>query len=119
MTSWFESLFSGGAIPAMDRGIRFAAARHRLIVENIANADTPGYRRKDLDPLDFREALRAASAGSGAGSGILRHDQNNVDLEQELGLLAKNAGYHNQMALLLRKAFEQIRIAVAERAPAS
>src|SRR5436853_7772541 len=27
--------------------------RQRLLAENVANADTPGYRPRDLTPLDF------------------------------------------------------------------
>lgn len=140
MASLFEGLFSGGAILALERGLQFSSARHRLILENIANADTPGYRRKDLDVGSFEAAMKEAAAkGSwegkgleprmlrdGEGSaekvggirreGLLRHDRNNVDMEMELALLRKNGSYFNQMASLLRKSFEGIRLAIAERA---
>ncbi len=36
---------------------RHAAARHRLVAENVANADTPGYRARDLRP--FGEMVNA------------------------------------------------------------
>lgn len=39
---------------------RHAAARHELIAENIANADTPGYKAKDLE--DFSSAFSRATA---------------------------------------------------------
>lgn len=34
--------------------------RQRVLAENVANADTPGYRGRDLKQLDFHEALRSA-----------------------------------------------------------
>jgi flagellar basal-body rod protein FlgB len=135
MAGWFEGMFQDGALPTMERSLAFSADRHRLILENIANADTPGYRRKDLDAAEFREALEEAIR-SGPGKwreldsetffcqectegpyrqGMLRHDRNNVDIEMELALLGRNAAHHNQMASLLRKEFEEIRMAIAER----
>lgn len=42
------------------------AERQRVIASNIANADTPGFKARDMD---FAAALRQATAGlSGAGS---------------------------------------------------
>jgi flagellar basal-body rod protein FlgB len=115
MASWFESMFSGGAMQSMERALSTSSLRHRLILENIANADTPGYRRKDLDQGSFDDALRQATSEGSAPGGMLRHDGNNVDLETELAQLGQNGLFHNQMAGLLRKAFEQIRTAAAER----
>ena len=116
MANSIDGMFSFGGIPFLERGLYFASERHRLILDNIANADTPGYRRKDLDPEAFRRTLAAAGRGEDPGrEGMLRHDGNNVDLERELALLARNAIHHNELAALLRKAFEEIRMAVAER----
>jgi flagellar basal-body rod protein FlgB len=33
--------------------------RQRVLAENVANADTPGYRGHDLKQLDFHEALKS------------------------------------------------------------
>jgi flagellar basal-body rod protein FlgB len=35
--------------------------RQRLLAENVANADTPKYRARDLAPPDFGYALRTAA----------------------------------------------------------
>lgn len=40
---------------------RHAAARHRVIAENVANADTPGYRARDVE--DFRSTVNKVSPG--------------------------------------------------------
>jgi flagellar basal-body rod protein FlgB len=36
-------------------------ARQRVLAENVANADTPNYRARDLAPPDFERSLQAAS----------------------------------------------------------
>ena len=35
--------------------------RQRLLAENVSNADTPGYRPRDLTPLDFGRQVQQAS----------------------------------------------------------
>ena len=59
MTSPLDKSF---ALPAA--ALRIHDQRARLVAENIANADTPNYKARDLD---FRTALREAG-----GSGELR-----------------------------------------------
>ena len=51
-----------GASPifsALQDRLKFLSARASLVAENIANADTPHYKARDLD---FRAALAAAQA---------------------------------------------------------
>jgi flagellar basal-body rod protein FlgB len=35
--------------------------RQRVLAENVANADTPGYRARDIAPPNFERTLQAAS----------------------------------------------------------
>jgi flagellar basal-body rod protein FlgB len=39
------------------RQLDYLGQRHKVIAENIANADTPGYKPKDLTPVDFGSVL--------------------------------------------------------------
>ena len=55
-----DGLFSGGGLPLLEKSLRFTEARHRRLLDNIANADTPGYRRRDLSAERFDAALRMA-----------------------------------------------------------
>ena len=41
--------------------------RQKVLAQNIANADTPGYAAVDLKPFDLRVASRAAGASAGGG----------------------------------------------------
>lgn len=40
----------------------WASQRQRILSQNISNADTPDYRPKDLNPVDFKQVLRGAMA---------------------------------------------------------
>src|SRR3954462_4974291 len=94
--------------PLLEKVLGFSSARHKLIAENIANVDTPGYRQKDLSQAKFfamlrdRAALKRSSAPGSVGygdlnvdvenptAGILFHDQNNRSMEQLASDQAKN-----------------------------
>ena len=59
-----------GDIPlfSMLRGrMGYLSERQKLIAQNVANSDTPGFSPKDLKPYDFAAQMKAASAGGGAG----------------------------------------------------
>lgn len=41
--------------------MQWQQARQQVLAQNVANADTPNYRARDLVPLDFSHQLSAAS----------------------------------------------------------
>jgi flagellar basal-body rod protein FlgB len=56
------------AIPlfSMLRGrLGYLGERQKLIAENVANADTPGYRPHDLKPFSFEAQMKAAASSAG------------------------------------------------------
>lgn len=68
---------------------RHSAKRHRVIAENLANADTPGFRARDLQ--DFARivkesftprATRPEHLAGGAASAIARNAPVELDLPQ-------------------------------------
>jgi flagellar basal-body rod protein FlgB len=91
---------------ALERAIGGAAQRQTALAANLANANTPGYQRVDVD---FHSSLRAAMQDSddrrGAvenaafatqrdASALTRADGNSVDAEVEASKLAANALEH-------------------------
>jgi flagellar basal-body rod protein FlgB len=40
----------------------WAAQRQKVLSQNVANADTPNYRPKDLKELNFKDVLRSSGA---------------------------------------------------------
>jgi flagellar basal-body rod protein FlgB len=89
---------------ALQQAISGASVRQQALSANIANADTPGYRRVDVD---FHGALSAAmSQGPNApaalaqtsfapqvdaSAGAVRADGSTVDIDSESAKLAENA----------------------------
>jgi flagellar basal-body rod protein FlgB len=89
---------------ALERAIEGAGKRHQALAANLANANTPGYQRVDLD---FHGALAAAieggsesvaglafSAAPDPAAGAVRADGSTVDVDVESAKLAANALEH-------------------------
>ncbi|MFT4034767.1 MAG: flagellar basal body rod protein FlgB [Patulibacter sp.] len=84
---------------ALNRAIAGTALRQTAISNNLANADTPGYQRQDVD---FHSALKSAiSSGSDAVNRVtpqiqadttaaLRYDGSNIDVDKENAAMAEN-----------------------------
>ena len=53
-------LFQSTNIPALAESVNFAQARHNVLVGNVANANTPGYRVRDLSVETFQQKLKEA-----------------------------------------------------------
>ena len=68
-----DGVTNADAIGVLERLVQFAGGRHRLIVHNIANLDTPDFRPADVDVDAFRAQLgqaideRRRAAGNGGG----------------------------------------------------
>jgi len=89
---------------ALNRAISGAGVRQQALSANIANADTPGYRRVDVN---FHGALAAAMTQGASAPGALaqtsftpqtdtsigavRADGSTVDIDAESAKLAENA----------------------------
>jgi flagellar basal-body rod protein FlgB len=44
-------------LAALSKKINWLTARQKVVAQNVANADTPGFKASDLRPLDFRKEL--------------------------------------------------------------
>ncbi len=55
--------------------LNLRAKRQEMLASNIANADTPHYKAKDLD---FAAALKAATTGEGAGVPLATTDNRHL-----------------------------------------
>jgi len=99
-----------------------ASLRHRVVANNIANVNTPGYQRR---VVHFREQLAQAIAGGDtariaelrpeiqvSSAGPTRPDGNNVTLERELADLMKNALVYKTCTQLLSARIASYRAAI-------
>jgi flagellar basal-body rod protein FlgB len=57
-----SSIFDGTTIPLLEKIAVFGERRHDVLTSNVANIDTPNYKRHDLPIEAFQKALREAIA---------------------------------------------------------
>lgn len=105
--------------PKLERYLDLLSTRQKLVSSNIANADTPGYRTKDID-FQF-EFLSFAAVEPGQNPNVIepeglkgKNDGNNVSIDREARLLAENSMRFNFASSLLRDRVKAIRTAIQE-----
>ncbi|MDB5094287.1 MAG: flagellar basal-body rod protein FlgB [Candidatus Eremiobacteraeota bacterium] len=121
-----------------------SAEAHAVMANNIANANTPNFRRSDVS---FKEALAATEATQGDPDQLaltttsdrhiaiggpqdsepfavttsvddtqqMRVDGSNVDVDQEMAKLSLNSAYAQTMGQLLTNQYSRLRQAIQER----
>jgi flagellar basal-body rod protein FlgB len=92
------------------------SARQKLVASNIANADTPGYKTKDIDfQNEFLNAAAQIAPHTVEARGLAaRNDGNNVSIDREARLLAENDLRFNIATNLLRGQIRTVREAINE-----
>jgi flagellar basal-body rod protein FlgB len=114
-----------GTMKLLELGIKAEELRQRTIASNMANIETPGYRRLDVR---FEQMLAKALDSSGRlnldacepelcrpDDPALKSDGNNVSMEAEIGDLVENSLRYTTYVRLLRKKYAQIETAISER----
>ncbi len=105
-----------------------AALRQEAIASNIANAETPGYRRLDIAP-DFAEQLRASMRQGDVGRAqelapklaqdlsvrAVRPDGNTVEIERELLAMNRNAVEYEFLTEVVSRNIKQLKMAITGR----
>lgn len=120
----------GPGMSALETAMRFRMARERVLAGNVANADTPRYRRHDLS---FDQKLGRAmgvlrqthpqhlpdpSAAGGdrykqeVGPRGTRPDGNGVDLDNELMQVHRNAGAFTKQAAVMARMSRLVKTAI-------
>lgn len=90
--------------------------RQQLVAANIANADTPGYKTKDIDfQFEFMSQMKGCSPNTIEASGLpVKNDGNNVSLDREARLLAENALRFQVASQLMKSQIRAVRSAISE-----
>ncbi len=100
----------------IERYMDLLGARQKLVAGNIANADTPGFKTKDID---FQAEL-VSQMGHSSPSVIevpglkTKNDGNNVSVDREARMLAENALRFNVASNLARAQLSLMRSAIQE-----
>ncbi len=109
---------------ALERAIEGAGRRHDALAANLANANTPGYQRVDVD---FHSALQSAMVGgrpavertsfavAETNDGPVREDGGTVDVDKEASELARNALDYQALASIVKARSSILRSAIGGR----
>jgi flagellar basal-body rod protein FlgB len=115
----------------LQRIIQAATMRQKILASNIANADTPGYKAKDVKFGNFlREEMKLLTTNSkhiSSNSGdaingtlIVQQtpswgDRNNVELNTEVAKMTENALLHDAAIKILNIKIKMFRNAISVR----
>jgi len=140
----FHGVVNSGTVPVLEKVLAYTEARHRMLTENIANIDTPGYKARQLNVPAFQNALKEAlskrqgdrsplhvrgtsefqEGASGRlevapteepAENILFHDRTNMRIEKQMAMLAENTLMHQIAADRLRGRFDSLMTAIRGR----
>lgn len=139
-----DRMLSTEMMDLVQRSLDAAALSHKVISNNLANVDTPGFKRSNVV---FNETLRKAmearrQAPQHLGlqrtdarhldvqsapaldaiepelvtdvTSSLRNDGNNVDIDREVALLSQNTVWYQTLAQITQIQFASLRNAISE-----
>jgi flagellar basal-body rod protein FlgB len=107
---------------ALERALSGSAQRQQLLADNVANANTPGYKRSDID---FHGQLAAALAGGSSVDSLsftpqtdtatsLTADGNNVDIDSEMSNLSQNALDYQSLVEVANARLKMLSVAIGQ-----
>ncbi len=110
-------------VDLIEAGIKAESLRQKANANNVANLQTPGYRRADVK---FKELLAKALETSGGvdlseieaqiyqpNNTAVKSDGNDVSMEVELGEMIKNSLRYKTYIRLLQKKYQQLDLAIS------
>lgn len=126
------AIFGDQTMQSLKLSLHSSAIRQEAIAANIANVNTPGYKRVDLTPqfnATLKEALEQLDRGETSSTplfhknmvgqdpvrGSERLDGNNVNLDSEMVEMAKNQSQFEFAAQLMAKRYRGLREAITGR----
>ena len=103
----------------------YVSERQKVLAQNVANADTPGFKAKDLKPVDFFDEVRkssrrlqmASTSGAHLGGSAptsayradatrsyeTKPDKNSVVMEEQMFKINDNQGAYQLTTTLYKK----------------
>ena len=134
MSGWLES----PVLSVLEKGLDASSLRQKVIANNIANVDTPGFKRSDVDfqavlgtalgeqvgalPLKMTSPQHIAGINNGEAQAVvtdnattLRNDGNNVDIDREMANVAENGLYYNSVTRSISSQLGLLRMVIQEK----
>lgn len=131
MSGWLD----GPVLNVLQKELSASTLRQQVLANNVANIDTPNFKRSDVD---FQTVLKAAlgeksgdlslkmtslrhipGVTEGDGTGIvtdqstsLRNDGNNVDVDREMSNVAENGLYYDSLTRAISSQLGLLRMVI-------
>lgn len=131
MSGWLDN----SILTVLEKGLNASSLRQKVLADNVANVDTPGFKRSDVD---FEQALNAALGTRGSTLSLktsvprhiaigtsgnqalvqtdhstsLRNDSNNVDIDREMTNVAENGLYYNALTRTISSQLGMLRMVI-------
>lgn len=131
-----NSILSSPRVEVLEQALSASSLRQKVISNNIANVNTPGYKKSEVS---FEDMLQNAIGGDRLpmvktnerhltlqkksipnpevnvmSNTSIRTDGNNVDIDVEMAELAKNNIYYNAVVQQMSSYFSGIKSAIKE-----
>lgn len=121
---FIDNMFSG-RLANLQSALGRTTQRHSLIADNLANVNTPGFKRKDVDfniILDAQmnpgkvsmQQMRDQQIQQASDQTSLRLDGNNVDMEREVMSMAETELRYETLTQLTTGYFSELKSAIHE-----
>ncbi len=90
------------------------STREKLVASNIANADTPGYKTRDIDfQFEYMSLPPGATPTVVEPEGLVtRNDGNNVNMDSQARMLAETALRFSLASNLMKAQLQMVRTAI-------
>lgn len=106
----------------LQKGLDASWLRNKVITNNIANVDTPGFKASSVDfETEFKQALESGRSLDNVEPSVVtdnstsyRADGNNVDIDKENVDLAKNSIYYNELIEQVSSEFKRLNSAIKD-----
>jgi len=111
----------------LERALDRTTLRHGLLSANLANVNTPGYKRRDTDfaielegaeqklgDMSRIDALRGKIDGVTTNQGSVRVDGNSVDLESEVADIANTEMRYMVLTDMTARYFSNLKSVIKE-----
>ena len=134
MAGWLDNPL----LTLLEKGLDASSLRQKVLADNVANVDTPGFKRSDVDfssvlseamgataaliPLKMTSPQHLPGVSTGALSAVvtdnsttLRNDGNNVDIDKEMTNIAENGLYYNATTQAISSQLGLLRMVIEEK----
>lgn len=131
MSGWLDN----PVMKVLETGLDASSMRQKVLSNNIANVDTPDFKRSDVNfqqvlgealgepgtnlPLKVTSPQHIQGVPGSVQSGVvtdenttLRNDGNNVNIDQEMANVAENSLYYNSVTQSVTNQLGLLRMAI-------